>query len=115
MALDHLSPAEHAHVHSPSCSHSATEGAVDPSDPLSNASLLALTDAHISKMVKNIAESRIVKDAWANGQKVSVHGWCYHVATAKLRDLDIGWCGVGVPAVSLGSAAGSEYDTLEEA
>lgn len=115
MALEHLSPSENGHTHSSACGHGATGGAVDPADPLSNASLLALTDAHISQMVKNIADSTIVKDAWASGQQLSVHGWCYHVATAKLRDLDIGWCGVGKPAVSLGSAAGSEYDTLEEA
>jgi carbonic anhydrase len=115
MALEHLSPAENGHTHSSTCGHLATEGSVDPNDPLSAASLLALTDAHIAQMVKNIAESQIVKDAWANGQQLSVHGWCYHVASAKLRDLDIGWRGVGEPAVSLGSAVGSEYDTISEA
>lgn len=31
-----------------------------------------------------------MREAWERGQALTVHGWVYHVATARLRDLDIG-------------------------
>lgn len=36
-----------------------------------------------------------------------MHGWVYHVATARLRDLGIGVRGVGLPAFTPGSRPGS--------
>ncbi|KAL8293656.1 hypothetical protein RQP46_000357 [Phenoliferia psychrophenolica] len=61
-----------------------------PADPLSPLALAALTDQHVGETVRHVSESDVVREAWAKGQKLSVHGWVYHVATAKLRDLDIG-------------------------
>lgn len=96
-----------------------------------------LTDKHVADTVKAVSESQIVRDAWEQGMELSVHGWVYHVATAKLRDLTIGVRGgascllslkctmltrfinpVGIPAFSLGSRpssyAGSEPPTYDD-
>lgn len=87
-------------------------------DPLSAHSLAMLTDKHVADTVKAVSESQIVRDAWAQGMELSVHGWVYHVATAKLRDLGIGVRGVGIPAFTLGSRpssyAGSEPPTYDD-
>ncbi|ORY80256.1 carbonic anhydrase [Leucosporidium creatinivorum] len=94
------------HKHENGCSHGGAEY-----DCLSATALGELTDKHVAETVKAVAESQIVTEAWKEGRQLSVHGWVYHVATARLRDLDIGWKGVGIPADSLsrpGSFAGSE-------
>ncbi|GAA5949778.1 hypothetical protein JCM3765_007686 [Sporobolomyces pararoseus] len=70
-------------------------------DPLDNLSLAELTDSHVKSTVENVANSEIVKSAWKEGRDLSVHGWVYHVGSAKLRDLDVGYKGVGVKADSL--------------
>ncbi|KAK4057744.1 hypothetical protein OIO90_001392 [Microbotryomycetes sp. JL221] len=84
------------------------EGAYDPE---SSEAVATLTDKHVAETVKAVANSQIVKDAWANGQDLSVHGWVYHVGTAKLRDLDVGWKGDGVRADSL--SRGRSYEDSE--
>lgn len=38
-----------------------------------------------------------MREAWEQGMELSVHGWVYHVATAKLRDLGVGVCGGALP------------------
>lgn len=70
-------------------------------DPLDNLSLAELTDSHVKSTVENVVNSEIVQSAWKEGRDLSVHGWVYHVGTAKLRDLDVGYKGVGVKADSL--------------
>ena len=77
-------------------------------DPLSHDSLNNLTDMHVAATVKLVSESAVVQEAWAAGMELSVHGWVYHVATAKLRDLDIGIDGPGGhEAKALGSKPSS--------
>ena len=78
-------------------------------DPLSHDSLNNLTDMHVAATVKLVSESAVVQEAWAAGMELSVHGWVYHVATAKLRDLDIGIDGPGGHAAS---ALGSKPSSL---
>ncbi|KAM0753054.1 carbonic anhydrase [Meredithblackwellia eburnea MCA 4105] len=89
----------------------ATSGAeADPSkgyDPLSALSLAELTDHHVAETVRLVSESSIVQDAWKAGADLAVHGWVYHVATAKLRDLDIGLAGINKRAESLLGQASS--------
>lgn len=60
-----------------------------------------LTDQHVAETVKLVSECSIVREAWAQGMNLSVHGWVYHVATARLRDLDIGVRGGAFPSLSL--------------
>ncbi len=43
----------------------------------------------IKVQVNNIASTSIVKDAWANKNPVTVHGWVYHLETGKLQDLEV--------------------------
>ncbi|GAA5827091.1 hypothetical protein JCM11251_001115 [Rhodosporidiobolus azoricus] len=85
-------------------------------DPLDALCLAHLGDAHVRNTVKLVAESDIVKSAWAEGRELSVHGWVYHVATAKLRDLDCGVKGVNDPAPSLSrpSNAFQDHEPAEE-
>ncbi|GAA6058752.1 hypothetical protein JCM10212_003440 [Sporobolomyces blumeae] len=72
-----------------------------PSDPLDALSLAHLTDTHVAATVQAVSESDIVKSAWDEGRELTVHGWVYHVGSAKLRDLDCGFKGVGKKADSL--------------
>lgn len=75
-------------------------------DPLSPLSLAELTDHHVVETVRLISESFLVREAWEQGMELSVHGWVYHVATAKLRDLGVGVCGGALPVPVF--AAGAE-------
>ncbi|GAA5966107.1 hypothetical protein JCM8115_004936 [Rhodotorula mucilaginosa] len=75
------------------------------SDPLSTLELATLTDEHVRATVEAVAASDLVRAAWDEGRDLSVHGWVYHVATAKLRDLDCGFKGPGVRADSLSRPA----------
>lgn len=56
-------------------------------------SLAHLTDTHVENTVKNVIDSPIVQEAWNAGMELSVHGWVYHVGSARLRDLDVGYKG----------------------
>ncbi|KAM0793657.1 hypothetical protein ACM66B_001088 [Microbotryomycetes sp. NB124-2] len=80
-------------------------------DPESEQAVATLTDKHVEETVRAVANSSIVKEAWENGQELAVHGWVYHVGTAKLRDLDVGWKGVNVRADSL--SRGKSYEDSE--
>lgn len=71
------------------------------SDPLSTLELATLTDEHVRATVEAVAASDLVRAAWDEGRDLSVHGWVYHVATAKLRDLDCGFKGRESPPLSL--------------
>ncbi|POY70553.1 hypothetical protein BMF94_6467 [Rhodotorula taiwanensis] len=93
--------------------HLATPHANNASDPLSTLELGSLTDEHVKETVKAVAESDLVRAAWDEGRELSVHGWVYHVATAKLRDLDCGYKGPGVKADSLSRPSTyADSDTL---
>ncbi|CAK4106637.1 unnamed protein product [Aphanomyces euteiches] len=48
-----------------------------------------LTEENVAKSVYNVCHTRIVQNAWKNGQDVSVHGWCYSIADGIIRDLNI--------------------------
>ncbi|GAA5854956.1 hypothetical protein JCM8547_002322 [Rhodosporidiobolus lusitaniae] len=78
------------------------------SSPDESQCLAQLGDQHVRDTVKAVAHSDIVKAAWDEGRELTVHGWVYHVASAKLRDLDCGFKGVDVPAVSLSRPASYE-------
>lgn len=63
-----------------SCGHDHSVNGGASYDCLSNTALGELTDRHVAETVKAVAESSIVKDAWAQGRQLSVHGWVYHVS-----------------------------------
>jgi carbonic anhydrase len=47
----------------------------------------ALVDLNVIEQVVNVCVSTVMMDAWAKGQKVSVHGWAYGVHDGLLQDL----------------------------
>ncbi|MCL4699075.1 MAG: carbonic anhydrase, partial [Burkholderiaceae bacterium] len=48
-----------------------------------------LCEMNVIEQVGNVALSTVVQDAWARGQKVSVHGWVYGLSDGLLKDLQV--------------------------
>ena len=48
-----------------------------------------LCELNIIEQVVNICQSTVVRDAWARGQQLAVHGWIYGLDDGLLRDLDM--------------------------
>ena len=46
-----------------------------------------LCELNVIEQVANVCQTTIVRDAWARGQDVSVHGWIYGLNDGLLRDL----------------------------
>lgn len=49
----------------------------------------ALCDLNVVEQVVNVSVSTVLVDAWARGQKVSVHGWSFGVHDGLLQDLQM--------------------------
>ena len=49
----------------------------------------ALMEENVSVQVGNVVRSDAVRDAWAQGHDVQVHGWVYELETGRLRDLGV--------------------------
>jgi carbonic anhydrase len=47
-----------------------------------------LCELNVLEQAVNVCRTTVVRDAWARGQKVSVHGLIYSVADGLLRDLN---------------------------
>lgn len=48
-----------------------------------------LCELNVIEQVANVCMTTVVRDAWARGQKLAVHGWIYGLQDGRLRDLDI--------------------------
>jgi carbonic anhydrase len=48
-----------------------------------------LVELNVIRQVKNVAQDVFVQDAWARGQKLSVHGWVYSIANGLVTDLNV--------------------------
>ena len=46
-----------------------------------------LCELNVIEQVSNVCESTVIEDAWARGQKVSVHGWVYDLLDGRVREL----------------------------
>jgi carbonic anhydrase len=46
-----------------------------------------LCELNVMEQVVNVGNTTIVRDAWARGQALAVHGWVYDVSDGLLRDL----------------------------
>jgi carbonic anhydrase len=53
------------------------------------ARLNRLCELNVIRQVRNVAADVFVQDAWARGQKLSVHGWVYSLGTGLVNDLDV--------------------------
>ncbi|MBH9551462.1 carbonate dehydratase [Inhella gelatinilytica] len=49
----------------------------------------ALVELNVLEQARNVCHTTIVKDAWARGQSVVVHGWVYGLHNGLLEDLRI--------------------------
>ncbi len=48
-----------------------------------------LCELNVIEQVVNVSQTTIVRDAWARGQQVEVHGWIYDLRDGLLRDLKV--------------------------
>ncbi|MBB1076483.1 carbonate dehydratase [Rhodoferax sp. 4810] len=48
-----------------------------------------LCEMNVIEQVGNVALTNVLQDAWARGQKVAVHGWCYGLADGLVKDLGV--------------------------
>ena len=48
-----------------------------------------LCELNVIEQVVNVSQTTIVRDAWARGQSLAVHGWIYDIHDGLLRDLQI--------------------------
>ena len=46
-----------------------------------------LCELNVVEQVANVTRTTVVRDAWARGQELAVHGWVYDVLDGLLRDL----------------------------
>jgi carbonic anhydrase len=52
-----------------------------------------LCELNVIEQVVNVSQTTVVRDAWARGQTLAVHGWVYALRDGLLRDL--GMCVAG--------------------
>ena len=48
-----------------------------------------LCELNVIEQVMNVSQTTVVRDAWARGNALSVHGWVYDLRDGLLRDLGI--------------------------
>ncbi len=54
-----------------------------------DAQLDVLCEINVIEQVGNVALSTVVRDAWARGQKLTVHGWCYGLKDGLVKNLNV--------------------------
>jgi carbonic anhydrase len=50
---------------------------------------LRLCELNVREQVVNVSQTTVVRDAWARGQELAVHGWIYDLRDGLLRDLGL--------------------------
>ncbi|MCL4790531.1 MAG: carbonate dehydratase [Gammaproteobacteria bacterium] len=48
-----------------------------------------LSELNVIEQVANVCRTTVLRDAWASGQLVTVHGWIYNITDGLLIDLDL--------------------------
>jgi len=49
-----------------------------------------LCELNVIEQVQNVCQTSIVRDAWARGQPLAIHGWIYGLRDGLLRNLNCG-------------------------
>lgn len=49
----------------------------------------ALCELNSIEQVIHVAQSTVLRDAWARGQDITLHGWCYSLRNGLITNLDI--------------------------
>ncbi|HET6724805.1 MAG TPA: carbonate dehydratase [Gammaproteobacteria bacterium] len=52
-----------------------------------------LCELNVMAQVTNVSRTTVVREAWARGQPLTVHGWIYGLADGLLRNLDVSVAG----------------------
>jgi carbonic anhydrase len=47
-----------------------------------------LCELNVLRQVQNVATDPIVEEAWAAGQDLTIHGWCYSIENGLVNDLN---------------------------
>jgi carbonic anhydrase len=55
----------------------------------------ALCELNAIEQVVNVAQSTVMQDAWARGQKITLHSWCYRLNNGLITNLEMTVPGVG--------------------
>jgi carbonic anhydrase len=48
-----------------------------------------LCELNVPEQARSLSQTTLVREAWARGQDLMVHGWIYSVADGYLRDLEV--------------------------
>ena len=48
-----------------------------------------LCELNVIRQVRNVTSDLVVRDAWARGQALTIHGWVYSLANGLVTDLNI--------------------------
>ena len=59
-------------------------GLLGPAEALS-----LVVKENVKQQVQNLAKTDPIKEAWAQGQDVQIHGWVYNIPTGTLADLGV--------------------------
>ncbi|MNC88222.1 Carbonic anhydrase 2 [compost metagenome] len=65
--------------------HDRHAAAVDGHDPVT--AIDRLCELNVVDQALHVCQTTIVRDAWARGQPLSIHGWIYSLRDGLLRDL----------------------------
>jgi carbonic anhydrase len=57
-----------------------------------------LCELNVVRQVENVTTDPFVTEAWAHGADLTVHGWCYSLATGLVNDLNVSMTGGGPAA-----------------
>ena len=57
--------------------------------PTEEAQHSRLCELNVIEQVVNVSQTTVVRDAWARGQSLGVHGWIYDLHDGLLKDLDV--------------------------
>ena len=57
--------------------------------PEHDARVNRLCELNVIEQVVNVSQTTVVRDAWARGQELAVHGWVYGLRDGLVRDLGI--------------------------
>ena len=68
------------------------------------ARLRRLCELNVIEQVVNVCRTTVVQDAWARGQRLTVHGWIYSLTDGLLRDLGVCATNAEEMAASYGAA-----------
>ena len=65
--------------------HDAELAAIDDLDERGN----RLCELNVMQQVVNVCQTSVLREAWARGLSVTVHGWCYSLESGLINDLKV--------------------------